>query len=169
MEADHSLRLFSLQAAFLSLRVSRIRLGRTPKSFGTPKRVPIETCNYRPWKDDVVAFRHELVEISEDWVVLGFFGSCRFALPSAEDMALHRKEYRYFEPAQNLKRDLSSLLDVVSDGWVRPEDWEAVKVGNKAIFEGILEAVLTNKDPDGNEPIRGEGDLRDIWPFDLPE
>jgi hypothetical protein len=32
----------------------------------------------------------------------------------------------------------------------------------------MLEAVLTNNDPDEDEPIRDEKDLRDIWPFDLP-
>lgn len=129
---------------------------------------PFRYC-YRTWKDGAVAFRHELIEISNDWVVLGFAGSCPFATPSAEDMALHRKEYRCFEAAQNLKRDLSSLLDVASDGWVPPEGWEAAKVENKAMFDGMLEAVLTNKDPDDDEPIRGERDLRDIWPFDLPK
>lgn len=83
-------------------------------------------------------------------------------------MALHRKEYRCFEAAQNLKRDLSSLLDTGSDGWAPSENWEAVK-GNNAMFKGMLEAVLTNEDPDADEPIRNERDLRDIWPFDLPE
>lgn len=84
-------------------------------------------------------------------------------------MALHQKEYRSFEAAQNLKRDLSSLLDCASDGWVPPENWAAAKTGNKAMFEGMWQAVLANKHPDEDEPIRDERDLRDIWPFDLPE
>ncbi|KAJ5180838.1 hypothetical protein N7492_004048 [Penicillium capsulatum] len=124
---------------------------------------------YRTWKDGAVAFRHELIEISKDWAALGFAGSCPFPLSSAEEMVLRRKEYRCFEAAQNLKRDLSSLLDVAPDGWVPPEGWEAAKMGNKEMFEGMLEAVLTNKDPDDDEPIRSERDLRNIWPFDLPE
>lgn len=37
------------------------------------------------------------------------------------------------------------------------------------MFKGMLKAVLENKDPDDDEPIRNEDDLRDIWPFDLPE
>jgi hypothetical protein len=35
------------------------------------------------------------------------------------------------------------------------------------MFEGMLQAVLTNKDVDDDEPIRDEKD-RGIWPFDLP-
>lgn len=128
---------------------------------------PFRYC-YRTWKDGAVAFRHELIETSKDWGALGFVGSCPFVLPTPEEMALHRKEYRYFEAAQNLKRDLSSLLDSASDGWVPPENWEAAKTENKAMFKGMLQAVLTNKDPDDDEPIRDERNLRDIWPFDLP-
>lgn len=70
-----------------------------------------------------------------------------------------------FEAAQNLKQDLSSLLDSASDGCVPPEKWEA-KTQNLELFRGMLQAVLENRDPD--EPIRDENDLGDIWPSDLP-
>lgn len=36
------------------------------------------------------------------------------------------------------------------------------------MFKGILQAVLENEDLDDDEPIRNEGDLREIWSFDLP-
>lgn len=123
---------------------------------------------YRTWKDGIVAFRHELIETSKAWRALGFAGSCPFALPTTEDLALHRKNYRLFEAAQNLRHDLSSLLDSASDGWVPPENWEAVKLQNMAMFKGMLQAVLENPDPDDDEPVRDERNLRDIWPFDLP-
>jgi hypothetical protein len=90
-------------------------------------------------------------------------------MPDPEDADLHQKNYKRFEAAQNLKRDLSNLLDSASDGWVPPEGWEAAKAENMAMFKGMSKAVLENRDPDEDEPIRSEGDLRDIWPFDLPE
>ncbi|KAJ5426904.1 hypothetical protein N7465_001974 [Penicillium sp. CMV-2018d] len=139
-----------------------------PRSMDEGISRPFQYC-YRTWKDGAVAFRQELIETSQDWEALGFPGSCPFVLPTPEEMSLHRKEYKCFEAAQNLKRDLSSLLDTASDGWVPLDDWEAAKAGNKAMFNGMLEAVLTNNDPDDDEPIRDERDLRDIWPFDLPE
>jgi hypothetical protein len=37
------------------------------------------------------------------------------------------------------------------------------------MFNGTLEAVLTDNDPDDDEPIRDEKDVRHIWPFDLSE
>lgn len=138
-----------------------------PRSMDESIFRPFQYC-YRTWKDGAVAFRHELLETSQDWEALGLPGSCPFVLPNPEEIYLHRKEYKYFEAAQNLKRALSSLLDTASDGWVPPDDWEAAKAGNKAMFNGMLEAVLTNDNPDDDEPIRDERDLRDIWPFDLP-
>ncbi|KAJ5709856.1 hypothetical protein N7493_009448 [Penicillium malachiteum] len=129
---------------------------------------PFRYC-YRTWKDGAVAFHHELIDTSKDWEALGFPGSCPFPLPIPEEMDLHQKEYRRLEAAQNLKRDLSNLLDSASDGWVPPETWEAAKAENRTMFKRMLQAVLANRDPDDDEPMRNEGDLRDIWPFDLPE
>jgi hypothetical protein len=54
---------------------------------------PFQYC-YGTWKDGAVAFQHELIETSKDWEALGFAGSCPFTLPTPEEMALHRKEYR---------------------------------------------------------------------------
>jgi hypothetical protein len=48
----------------------------------------------------------------------------------------------------------------VSDGWVPLDDWEATKVGNEAMFNGMLEAVLIDNDPDDDEPIRVSGYTR---------
>ncbi|CAG8403730.1 unnamed protein product [Penicillium salamii] len=139
-----------------------------PRSMDEGMFRPFQYC-YRTWKDGAVSFRHELIETSRDWEALGLPGSCPFVLPTLEEMSLHRKDYKCFEEAQNLKRDLSSLLNTASDVWVPPDEWEAAKVGNKAMFNGMLEAVLTNNDPDDDEPIRDQRDLQDIWPFDLPE
>ena len=138
-----------------------------PKSMNESIFRPFRYC-YRTWKDGAVAFQHELIETSQEWKTLGFTGACPFVLPTPKEMALHQKEYRYFEAAQNLKRDLSNLLDCATDGWVPPGNWEAAKRGNEAMFEGMLQAVLTNQDPDDDEPIREEKDLREIWPFDVP-
>ena len=122
---------------------------------------PFRYC-YRTWKDGTVAFRQELNDSSRDWEALGLVGSCPFVSPTPEELAVHRKEYKYFEAAQNLKRDLPSLLDCASNGWVSPEIWEEAKLQNKAMFDGMLQAVLTNEDPDEDEPIRDGKDLREI-------
>jgi hypothetical protein len=127
---------------------------------------PFRYC-YRTWKDGAVAFRHDLIETSQHWKELGFAGSCPFPIPAPEELAAHQKEYKTFEAAHDLRYNLSSLLNTASDGWVPPEDWEATESAAKEMLDGMLQAVLTNENPDDDEPIKDEGDLRKIWPFDL--
>ncbi|KAI9694217.1 MAG: hypothetical protein M1820_009116 [Bogoriella megaspora] len=127
---------------------------------------PFRYC-YRTWKDGAVAFRHELIETSRSWKELGFSGVCPFPMPSSKELAIHQKEYKKFEAAHHLRRDLADLLNVATDGWVPVEDWEATKLAHKETFDGMLQAVLTYEDPNHEEPIKDERDLREIWPFDL--
>ncbi|KAL9038629.1 MAG: hypothetical protein Q9214_005202, partial [Letrouitia sp. 1 TL-2023] len=127
---------------------------------------PFRYC-YRTWKDGAVAFLHELIETSQQWAELGLPGSCPFTMPTPEELVVHQKYYQKVVAAQELRRDLSRLLDTTSDGWIPPEAWEATFLAHKEMFANMLEAVLTNENPDDDEPIRDELDLREIWPFDL--
>jgi hypothetical protein len=127
---------------------------------------PFRYC-YRTWNDGAVAFRHDLIETSKCWKELGLAGSCPFPIPAPEELAAHQKEYKTFEAAHDLRYSLSSLLNTASDGWVPPEDWEATASAHKEMFDGALQALLTNENPDDDEAIKDEGDLRAIWPFDL--
>lgn len=127
---------------------------------------PFRYC-YRTWKDGAVAFLHELIETSQCWANLGLPGSCPFATPASEELVIHQQCYKRFVAAQELKRNLSGLLNTASDGWLPPEAWETTLLAHREMFANMLEAVLTNEDADDDEPIRDENDLREIWPFDL--
>lgn len=129
---------------------------------------PFRYC-YRTWKDGAAVFRHELIETGQCWKALGLAGSCPFPAPTPEEVAIHQKEYKMFQAAHQLRNDLSSLLDTASDGWVPTEDWEAAESGHRDMFNGMLQAVLDNVDPDEDEPVRDGADLRSIWPFDIPQ
>ncbi|KAH8698635.1 phosphotransferase enzyme family protein [Talaromyces proteolyticus] len=122
---------------------------------------------YRTWKDGVVALRHELIETTRRWNELGFAGSSPYSLPSPNELAKHEREYKLFVAAQDLKHDLSSLLNTATDGWVPLDNWEATELAHEEVFDGMLTAVLTNKNPDHDEPVKDEGVLRSIWPYDL--
>lgn len=137
-----------------------------PRSLDESLFRPFRYC-YRTWKDGAVAFLHELIETSQQWTKLGLPGSCPFATPTPEELRIHQQYYQKFVAAQELKRDLSSLLNTASDGWLPSEAWEATLSAHREIFAKMLEAILTNEHPDDNEPIRNETDLREIWPFDL--
>ena len=123
--------------------------------------------SYRTWKDGAVALQHELIETSRHWEKLGFADQCPFPLPPPKALATHQKEYRLFEAAQNLRCDLSGLLNTASDGWVPVQDWETTQAAHKELFDGILQAVLNNQDADPDEPVKDEETLRSIWPFDI--
>lgn len=126
--------------------------------------------SYRTWEDGAVAFREELIQTSRLWKELGFEGHCPFPLPiPSDDLALHGKEYKFFQAAQQLRHSLSVLLNTASDGWVPQDDWEATESAHRDLFKGILQEILSNEQPDDDEPIRDEIDLREIWPFDLKE
>lgn len=127
---------------------------------------PFRYC-YRTWKDGAVAFRHELIETSRCWKELGLTGLCPFPIPTAEELAVHQKEYNSFKAAHQLRHDLASLLNIATDGWVPPEDWEATKSAHREMFDGMLQTILTYEDLGDDEPIKDEKDLRAIWPFDL--
>ncbi|OBT56584.1 hypothetical protein VE04_05637 [Pseudogymnoascus sp. 24MN13] len=127
---------------------------------------PFRYC-YRTWKDGVVAFRHELDKTSEWWQELGLVGSCPYPVPTAEELAVHQKEYKYFEAAHDLRNHVTDLLNTASDGWVPAEEWETAKLANKELFGMMLETVLSIENPDDDEPLKDEGDVREIWPFEL--
>ena len=127
---------------------------------------PFRYC-YRTWEDGAVAFREELIQTSLLWKELGFEVPCPFPLPSTDEIAVHQKEYKLFEAAQQLRHALSSLLNTASDGWVPLKDWEGTKTAHRKVFEGMLLEVLSNEQSDDDEPIRCEDDLREIWPFDI--
>lgn len=46
-------------------------------------------------------------------------------------------------------------------------NWEATESAHKEVFDGMLTAVLTNKNPDHDEPVKDEGVLRSIQPYDF--
>ncbi|GLA13594.1 hypothetical protein AnigIFM62618_010848 [Aspergillus niger] len=124
--------------------------------------------SYRTWKDGAVALHHDLIDTSRNWESLGFAGRCPYALPPPPELADHQKKYRLFKAAHNLRYDLADLLNTATDGWVPTSDWEAAQTAHHEMFEGMLQAVLTNPDiDDPDEPVKNEETLRSIWPFDI--
>ena len=119
------------------------------------------------WEDGAVAFREELIQKSVHWKELGLMESCPFPLPSPDELLRHQQNYKRFEAAQQLKHSLSGLLNTAPDGWVPSEQWEVTESAHREVFAGMLQEVLGNEQPDDDEPIKSEDDLREIWPFDL--
>jgi len=65
---------------------------------------------------------------------------------------------------------MASLLNTATDGWVPPGDWEAIKFYYQELFDAALGSVSADslgESADGDDPIKTEKDLREVWPFDL--
>ncbi|KAA8645909.1 aminoglycoside phosphotransferase family protein [Aspergillus tanneri] len=151
---------FELSSQFLTPKLSG------PRLMNDSLFRPFRYC-YRTWKDGAVALRHEIIKTTRLWKELGFKGQCPYSLPAPEELANHEKEYKLFEAAQHLRTDLSGLLNTASDGWVPSDSWKATKIAHKELFDGMLQAVLSNPDLDDDEPVKDELTLRSIWPFDI--
>ncbi|GKZ32037.1 hypothetical protein AbraIFM66950_001126 [Aspergillus brasiliensis] len=124
--------------------------------------------SYRTWKDGAVALQHDFIDTSRHWQRLGFTGQCPYKLPSPHELADHRKQYRLFEAAHNLRYDLAGLLNTATDGWVPVSDWQTAQTAHHEMSDGTLQAVLTNPEADDpDEPVKDEETLRNIWPFDI--
>jgi hypothetical protein len=124
--------------------------------------------SYRTWRDGAVALRQELVETARLWGDLGLAGPCPYRSPTSEGLSKHKKEYKLFETAQELQVDMYSVINTGSGGWVPTDQWEAAQVANRDLYQGALEAVVTNPEVDDDEPVQDEKTLRSIWPFGLP-
>ena len=98
---------------------------------------PFRYC-YRTWKDGAVGFGNELIKTSERWEELGFVGSCPYPALTAEESAVHQREYKYFEAGHDLRDKLAGLLNTASDGWVPTDEWEAAKVGNREMKVPVI-------------------------------
>lgn len=160
MEDEICTKAFELSSQFLTPKLSGPRM--MNENLFRPFRY-----SYRTWNDGAVALRHELIQTARHWKDLGFKGQCPYSLPAPKELADYEEEYRLFEAAQNLRSDLSNLLNAASDGWVPPEDWETTKLTHQELFNGMLQAVVTNPDMDADEPVKDERTLRSIWPFDI--
>lgn len=108
-----------------------------------------------------------MIETARLWNQLGFTGQCSYPLPLPVELEKHKKEYRLYVAAQNLRKDLSSLMNTASDGWVPADEWQTAQAAQKELYDGMLQAVLENTSPDYDEPVRDEMTLRSIWPFDI--
>ncbi|OJJ67208.1 hypothetical protein ASPBRDRAFT_34509 [Aspergillus brasiliensis CBS 101740] len=154
-------RAFDVCTQFLTPRLSNPRL--LDQNLFRPFRY-----SYRTWKDGAVALQHDLIDTSHNWERLGFAGRCPYSLPPPHALADHRKQYRLFEAAHNLRYDLAGLLNTATDGWVPVSDWQTAQTAHHEMFDGMLQAVLTNPEADDpDEPVKDEETLRSIWPFDI--
>jgi len=77
---------------------------------------------------------------------------------------VHFESFREFERDYKAKKFLAGMLNVGLDGWVPPEEFEALKQANKELFATIVE---DSRGAEGSENV--EAEIRDFWLFDLED
>jgi Phosphotransferase enzyme family len=122
---------------------------------------------YRSWKDGVVALRHDLLMISQKWKQLGFDEPCPVPVLEAKVILAHDKDYRLFEAAQKLRRQVTDYLNVSPEGWVPIDAWDRTQSQHRELFDSVLQGISSAETTDESEPVKTKEDLKAIWPFDL--
>ncbi|KAL8786282.1 MAG: hypothetical protein Q9213_002877 [Squamulea squamosa] len=126
---------------------------------------PFRYC-HRTWKDGIVAFRQDLIELATRWEALELPPPCPYPLPSPSDLALHEQQFAQYKKAQGVLHQVMDFLDTPSDGWVPSTEWTTTNALHEQFFAECLRAVRTNDEGDND---MDEETLRKMWPFDIPE
>lgn len=129
---------------------------------------PFRYC-HRTWEDGAAAFREELIQTARLWTKLGLTVPCPFPIPSPDELALQKKDYRRFEAAHELQDTMSKLLNTATDGWAPSDDWDKLQAAHRELYGNVLQEVHNTKDFDEDDPLQTESDLRELWPFDLDD
>lgn len=123
---------------------------------------------YRTWRIGAPVLRHELIEMSSNWTVLSFDGTCPYPMPTPDEFTEQQKKYKLFEAATELRSIVSSKLHSATDGWVPSEDWEDTKRFHGILYDTIAEGISKAEIAEDEEVISTVECLRDCWPFNLP-
>lgn len=91
---------------------------------------PFRYC-HRTWEDGAAAFREELIQTARLWTELGRTTPFPYLLPSSDEYAVQKKDYRQFEAAHELTDTMSKLLNTATDGWAPADDWDKLQVAHK--------------------------------------
>lgn len=127
---------------------------------------PFRYC-HRTWEDGAAAFREDLIQTARLWTELGLTAPCPYPLPSPDEYAVQKKDYRQFEAAHELTDTMSKLLNTATDGWAPAEDWDKLQVAHEELYKSVVQEILNTEDFDEDDPLQSEDDLRELWPFDL--
>lgn len=116
--------------------------------------------SHRTWRDSIVPFTYELLELQKHWTALGFEEAC--SLPadftdSDKPDGVYREREEMFNNFLEIKGDLLEMVGTDDDGWVLPELLEEKKKVHQSLYEAIMCDIKDEKD---------WNDMESVWPFD---
>ncbi|EQL31887.1 hypothetical protein BDFG_05791 [Blastomyces dermatitidis ATCC 26199] len=117
---------------------------------------PFRYC-HRTWKDGVVPFTHELMQLRDHWQDFGFKEGCPIPVLGSEEMRIYQERLDIYDKMLAVRQDIVETLGVEQDGWIPEDRWEEVKEAHQRIYEAVLAAMESEKD---------RQDMKMMWPFD---
>lgn len=121
---------------------------------------PFRYC-HRTWRDSLVPFTYELLELQKHWTTLGFKEPCSlprdFTDPDPDQAHVYRQREEMFNDAMEIKGDLQESVGTNDEGWVFPELLEE----KKSISQSLWDVIVCNA-----EDQKDRNELASVWPFD---
>ncbi|KAK2789274.1 hypothetical protein FQN51_002723 [Onygenales sp. PD_10] len=119
---------------------------------------PFRYC-HRTWRDSIVPFTYELLELQKHWDTLGFQESCSLATDfmSSDRARVYREREEIFNDFLEIKKDLLEMVETDDDGWVFPELFKEKKTLNQSLYETIMSDIEDEND---------WKDMESAWPLD---
>lgn len=79
--------------------------------------------------------------ISQKWKQLGFDEPCPVPVLEAKVILAHDKDYRLFEAAQKLRRQVADYLNALPEGWVPIDAWDRTQSQHREVYDRALQGI----------------------------
>jgi hypothetical protein len=123
---------------------------------------PFRHCN-TSWRDSVAAVRSDLIDLAQEWNILGLAGSCPYQ-PTQDELAIHEKNCEDLESVLSLKAWLMQTLGITSDGWVPIEEFPLILSAYREAYEQWIE--IARQAVASGDVEMSVKKAEKLWPFD---
>ena len=117
---------------------------------------PFRYC-HRTWRDGIVPFTHELLQLRQRWQDLGFEGACPVPALSPEEQRIYEERLEVYDKMLEVRQDIVETLGVEQDGWVWKDRWEETRNAHRYVYETVMAGIEEEKDRE---------EMKLMWPFD---
>jgi hypothetical protein len=123
---------------------------------------PFRHCN-TSWRDSVAAVRSDLIDLAQEWNILGLAGSCPYQ-PTQDELSIHEKNCEDLESVLSLKAWLMQTLGITSDGWVPIEEFPLILSAYREAYEQWIE--IARQAVASGDVEMSVKKAEKLWPFD---
>ncbi|PGH11553.1 hypothetical protein AJ79_04811 [Helicocarpus griseus UAMH5409] len=117
---------------------------------------PFRYC-HRTWRDSIVPFTYELLELQKQWDSLGFKEPCSLDFSNPEQTRVFQEREQMFNDFLEIKKDLLEMVETDDDGWILPELFEERKKLCQFLYDSLVSDIKDETD---------WNDMESSWPFD---